>query len=145
MLYIAKDGRRFRDPLECEDYEKTLDIINGSVGDLIRTLEEYDPYTYIFGTVLIKGAEGKGSTIYTRCTVNVDYLLEDYVNVENLSDVKRNCIATMGELADSLKKNEDKDAPCQYFIVFCNNLQFKKPGCLANFNRQAWSDSTKIE
>ena len=42
IIYKAKDGRLFYDPLECEDYEKTIGILPGSVGDLINELEKND-------------------------------------------------------------------------------------------------------
>ena len=43
IIYKAKDGRLFHDPLECEEYEKHLGVINGSIGELVKILEEKNP------------------------------------------------------------------------------------------------------
>jgi hypothetical protein len=43
IIYKAKDGRTFTDPLKCEEYEKNLGVIPGSIGELIKILEKYSP------------------------------------------------------------------------------------------------------
>ena len=43
IIYKAKDGRTFTDPLKCEEYEKHLGVINGSIGELVKILEEKNP------------------------------------------------------------------------------------------------------
>ena len=43
IIYKAKDGRTFTDPLKCEEYEKNLGAINGSIGELVKILEEKNP------------------------------------------------------------------------------------------------------
>ena len=43
IIYKAKDGRTFTDPLKCEEYEKHLGVINGSIGELVKILEKYSP------------------------------------------------------------------------------------------------------
>lgn len=43
IIYKAKDGRTFTDPLKCEEYEKMLGIIPGSIGELVKILEDKNP------------------------------------------------------------------------------------------------------
>jgi len=43
IIYKAKDGRTFTDPLKCEEYEKNLGVIPGSIGELVKILEKKNP------------------------------------------------------------------------------------------------------
>ena len=43
IIYKAKDGRIFTDPLKCEEYEKNLGVIPGTIGELVKILEKYSP------------------------------------------------------------------------------------------------------
>ena len=138
MIYKAKDGRTFYDPLECEDYEKSLGVLPGSVGDFIIEMEKQtERNNFIFGIVKIQ--DGGNCSVYVRSTVCVDSLLEDYVNVENLKEEQRYAISTAGELIDTMKQL-NQDAPCQYFILFADNIDLKCPGCMANYNKKAWKE-----
>ena len=137
IIYKAKDGRLFDDPLKCEDYEKTVGILPGSVGDLINELEKDDKQNcYMFGVVLVREKNGTGS-IYTRYTANIDYRLEDYVNVSNLTEEQLYESTTIGDFLETLKKL-DKDLMCQYMIVYSHNIDLSTPGLMVNFNKEAW-------
>lgn len=135
IIYKAKDGRTFMDPLECEEYEKTLGILPNSVGYLVQLLEKRNPDDYIFGIVLIK--ENDKYSVYTRATVCLDNILEDYVNPENLTEEQRYLSETIGEFLANLRKR-DKDAPCQWWILYDSDRSMRRPGMLANFNKEAW-------
>lgn len=70
IFYKAKDGRIFTDPLECEEYEKTIGIVKGSAADFIRYLEKvYKPETYVHGVVYLRTPDGKKNilTCITAC------------------------------------------------------------------------------
>lgn len=43
IIYKAKDGKTFTDPLKCEEYEKHLGVISGSIGELVKILEDKNP------------------------------------------------------------------------------------------------------
>ena len=133
--YKAKDGRTFTDPLECEEYEKTLGVIPGSVGDLIQELEKRNPNDYIFGIVLIKGNDI--TNVSLRATICLDGKLEDYVNLENLTEEQRYLSETIGILLRTLRKM-DKDAPCQWWIVHSKDISLKGAGMVANYNKRCW-------
>lgn len=135
IIYKAKDGRRFYDPLECEQYEKTLGVINNSVGNLVQLLEEKDPNKYIFGLVLIKNSDGY--SVNMRATFCVDEKLEDYVNPNELTKEQRYFIYTIGDLLNSLRK-QDQDAPCQWWIVYSDDIAMKMRAMMANFNSECW-------
>ena len=135
IIYKAKDGKIFLDPLECEEYEKNIGVLQGSVGKLVIDLESHDPKEYIYGIVLVK--DGEKMTLHTRCTICVDFMLEDYVNVDNLPEEKRHVTSTVGELLLMLKML-DKDLPCQYFLLFSDNIKLNHPGAMANYNQDAW-------
>lgn len=135
IYYKAKDGRMFTDPLECEDYEKSIGIIPGSVGDLVKALERLNPEYYIFGVVMVKEKDCK--SIYARCTVCLDNQLEDYVNVENLREEQRYLSETVSAFIEVLKKT-DKDYPAQWMIIFSENIDMSNSGCMALHNPKVW-------
>lgn len=135
IIYKAKDGRTFTDPLECEEYEKTLGILPNSVGYLVQLLEKRKANDYIFGIVLIK--ENDKCSVYTKATVCLDNILEDYVNPENLTEEQRYLSETIGEFLAILRKR-DKDAPCQWWILYDSDRSMRRPGMMANFNNEAW-------
>lgn len=137
IIYKAKDGRKFTDPLKCEDYEKTLGILKGSVGDLINKLGAFNPDCYIVG--IIKVNDGGKGTIYGRFTMCLDHYLEDYVNPENLTEEQRYATCTIRGLINDLSKT-NKDAPCQYMIMFSSGVDFKDNKMIANWNQDAWDD-----
>lgn len=137
IIYKAKDGRLFYDPLECEDYEKSLDVIPNSIGDLINNLEkEHVQGGYMTGIIMVKEANVQ-TTLYTECTTNIDKYLEDYVNVENLKEEQRYLTAKVDDVVKFLKRL-DKDWPCQYMIVYSKNIDFQRPGVMANHNKEVW-------
>ena len=137
IYYKAKDGKIFTDPLECEEYEKTIGILKGSVAELIRTLENTaKPENYVFGIVLVRRLD-YGANLYIRCTVCIDRKLEDYVNVENLSKEQRYEFATVSDLIQALKK-EEQDLPCQYMLIWSENIDLSDAGVLSNYNKAAW-------
>ncbi len=136
IIYEAKDGRLFHDPLECEEYEKTIGILPGSVGALIQALENLDPSEYIFGLVIVKAEQ---VTIYSRATVCIDNLLEDYVNVNNLKEEQRHIIETAGNFIKELKKT-DKDYPCQYMLMHSSTLNMFPCAVMSNYNEKVWKE-----
>lgn len=139
--YVAKDGRMFDDALKCQEYEKTLGVVNGSVGDLIVTLENNTKReTYIFGIVKVK--EGDKRYIFIRATICVDDMLKDFVNVEELTREQRYRVSTAGELTDTLKEL-DPDSPCQFFIIFSDDIDLNKAGAMSSYNKKAWNEESK--
>lgn len=137
IIYKAKDGRLFNDPLECEDYEKSLGVLPNSIGDLINQLEkEHVKGDYMTGIIIVKESNGQTS-IYAESTVNIDDKLEDYVNVENLKEEQRYLTAKVDDVVKFLKKL-DKDRPCQYMIVYSKNIDFQRLGVMANHNKEVW-------
>lgn len=136
--YVAKDGRTFDDALECQEYEKTLGVVSGSVGDFINMLEKNTKReTYIFGVVKVR--DGNTNSLYIRATMPVDDMLEDFVNVEELTEEQRYKVATAGELADTLRKL-NQDLPCACFIVFSDNINLGNAGCMECHNQMAWDE-----
>lgn len=137
IIYKAKDGRTFTDPLACEEYEKTLGVIPCSVGDLIQELEKRNPNDYIFGIVFIKGND-KNNILLIRTTICLDGILEDYVNLENLTEEQRYLSETIGVFLCTLRKM-DKDAPCQWWIIHSKDISLKGAGMMANYNEKCWA------
>lgn len=140
VTYVAKDGRRFSDALQCEEYERTIGVIPNTVADVILELDKRDENEYIFGIVLVRHRNDGSASIYTRFTGCVDDKLESFVNLSDIITEQRYITATFGELKNALRK-EDKDDWAQYMIVFSSNLEFERPGIMASHNPLAWKDN----
>jgi len=54
ITYTAKDGRRFSDPYECEEYEKRLGTEPGTVGRARIDLGELGEKMYVFGILKVR-------------------------------------------------------------------------------------------
>jgi hypothetical protein len=54
IKYRAKDGRVFDDPFKCEDYENTLGISPGTIGDVLQFLEKEPEDKHVSGILICK-------------------------------------------------------------------------------------------
>lgn len=140
ITYIAKDGKRFADALQCEEYEKTIGIIPNTVADLILTLGKRDEKEYVFGIAMVRHRKDGSASIYTRFTVCCDDVLESFVNIKDLTKEQRYITATVGDLVNALRKL-DGDDPVQYMIVLSSDIEFHIPGIIANHNPLVWKDN----
>jgi hypothetical protein len=140
VTYIAKDGCRFTDPIQCEEYEKTIGVLKNSVADVILELDKHNENDYISGVVLVRHRKDGSGHVYTRFTGCVDSMLESFVNISNLTGEQRYMTSTFGELKDELREH-DKDDWVQYMIVYSSSMDFEHPGIMANYNPMVWKDN----
>ena len=95
VIYTAKDGMRFSDPFECEEYEKRLGTKAGTVARARIDLKALGEQKYVFGLLKVRH---EGCNYYrTYVTRSVDEKLEDYVNVSELDVDKRWIRNTIGD------------------------------------------------
>lgn len=120
IMYEAKDGAVFWDPIECQEYEKRIGFIPGSVADVIRSLEEIPDDPYCSGRVIVHSAEGR-HVVYCFYTGCIDHKLRSYVNPENLDIEQRYVSNTISDVVQCLKL-EDKDAPCSASLSYSNDI-----------------------
>ena len=138
IFYRAKDGRIFTDPLKCEAYEKTIGILQGSVGMLVNELEKHNAESYINGMVLVKTRKGMDAAI--MLSASLDDYLESFVNVNDLTKDQRYIYETVGGLIKYLARY-DKDLPCQYMILLSDTPDSaKSKTAMANYNPEIWKD-----
>jgi hypothetical protein len=142
VIYTAKDGRRFHDPYECEEYEKRLGTEPGTVGRARIDLKELGEDKYVFGILKVRH-EGSNHyrTYVTRC---VDEKLEDYVNVSSLDVDKRWIRSTIGEVLRDMEQYSDDDL-CEYEFLYCDHLEFGEHpfGCCRTSNPELWEEMEK--
>ena len=137
ILYKAKDGRIFEDPLKCEEYEKTIGIISGSCADVIRYLEEkHKPSIYVHGLVFVRHPDGS-SAIHSCCTVNCSDKMESYVNVKDLTEKQLYITTTVADVIRFLKRC-DKDSPVQYMLTFSEDIRMEHPSIMSMSNSKVW-------
>ncbi len=143
VVYKAKDGRRFNDPYECEEYEKRLGTKAGTVARARIDLKALGEDRYVFGMLKVRH---DGFTNYrsyvTRC---VDEKLEDYVDVSSLDVDKRWIRSTIGEVLRDMEQYSDDD-PCEYEFLYCDHWKFggEHPfGCTRTSNQKLWDEMEK--
>ena len=144
VIYTAKDGRKFNDPFECEEYEKRLGTEPGRVGRARINLKELGENMYVFGLLKVRH---DGSNYYrtyvTRC---LDEKLEDYVNVSELDVDKRWIRSTIADVLRDMEQYNDDDL-CEYEFLYCDHWDFKKHtfGCCRTYNQELWDEMKKNE
>ena len=142
VIYTAKDGTRFSDPYECEEYEKRLGTKLGTVARARIDLKEIGENKYVHGLlkVLHEGVNHYRAYV-VRC---LDDMLEDYVNVSELDVDKRWIRNTMSDVLHDMEKFGDDDL-CEYEFLYCDHWEFNKHtfGCCRTYNPKLWEEMEK--
>jgi len=143
VIYTAKDGRRFSDPYECEEYEKRLGTEPGTVGRARIDLKELGEDKYVFGLLKVRHDDVTNYRSYvTRC---VDEKLEDYVNVSSLGVDKRWIRSTVADVLRDMERYNDDDL-CEYEFLYCDHWEFggeHQFGCCRTHNPELWDEMEK--
>jgi len=143
ITYTARDGRKFSDPYECEEYEKRLGPEAGTVARTRIDLKAIGEKKYVFGMLKVRH-EGINNyrTYVTRC---IDEKLEDYVNVSDLDVDKRWIRNTMEDVLNDMEQFADDDL-CEYEFIYCDHWEFggEHPfGCCRIHNSKLWDEMEK--
>lgn len=142
ITYTAKDGRRFHDPYECEEYEKRLGSEPGTVGRARIDLKELGEDRYVFGMLKVRH---DGCNCYRTYVVRcLDDKLEDYVNVSSLDVDKRWIRNTISDVLHDMEQFGDDDL-CEYEFIYCDHWEFNKHtfGCCRSSNPELWEEMEK--
>ena len=143
ITYTAKDGRRFSDPYECEEYEKRLGTEPGTVARARIDLKELGEDKYVFG--LLKARHESINHYRTYIVRCVDDKLEDYVNVSCLDVDKRWIRNTISDVLHDMEQFSDDDL-CEYEFLYCDHWEFggEHPfGCYQSKNQNLWDEMMK--
>lgn len=118
IYYKAKDGRLFTDPLKCEQYEKTIGILPGSIADMVQHIKEnIGDAKYVSGAVYYCMPDEK-KIFHSISTVRIDDKLESFVNVKDLREEQRHVAMTTEDFFAYYGKEDMRDYPCQYLLSF---------------------------
>lgn len=143
ITYTAKDGRRFSDPYECEEYEKRLGTEAGTVSRARIDLKAIGEKRYVFGMLkVLHEGTNHYRTYVTRC---IDDKLEDYVNVADLDVDKRWIRSTMEDVLHDMEQFADDDL-CEYEFIYCDHWDFgsrNEFGCIRSSNNKLWDEMQK--
>ena len=143
VIYTAKDGRRFSDPFECEEYEKRLGTRPGTVARARIDLKELGEDKYVFGMQKVRHDDVNHYRTYV--TRSVDEKLEDYVNVSELDVDKRWIRNTMSDVLRDMEQFSGDDL-CDYEFLYCDHWEFggEHPfGCCRTYNPTLWEEMEK--
>ena len=145
VIYKAKDGQRFSDPYECEEYEKRLGTEPGTVGRARIDLKEIGENKYVFGLLKVRHENVNSYRTYmVRC---LDDKLEDYVNVSELDVDKRWIRNTIGDVLYDMRQYSDDDL-CEYEFIYCDHWEIGVAhpfGCCRTCNQKLWEEMKKAE
>ena len=143
IIYTARDGKKFHDKRECEEYEKRLGTEPGTVGRARIDLKELGEDKYVHGLLKVRHEGFNNYRIYVvRC---VDDKLEDYVNVSELDVDKRWIRSTIADVLSDMEQFSDDDL-CEYEFVYCDHWEFggEHPfGCCRTHNTKLWDEMEK--
>lgn len=142
VIYTAKDGRRFNDPYECEEYEKRLGTEAGTVARARIDLKALGENQYVFGLLKVRH---DGCNYYRTYVVRcLDDKLEDYVTVSELDVDKRWIRNTISDVLRDMEQYNDDDL-CEYEFLYCEHWDFNKHsfGCCRSNNQELWDEMKK--
>lgn len=107
IIYKAKDGRLFTDPLACEEYEKKLGIIPGTIGELVSILEKERNQEHQVSIMIMYFDKEKGVQLLPYISFQISDDEDDPLSFE------KDKIAKVGSVVKALKKLP-QDAPAQW-------------------------------
>lgn len=135
LIYYAKDGMRFDDPVKCVEYERTLGAMPGTVAQLKQILEPYREY-YFSGTLLVWHNNAPSAGTYV--TMKIDRQLKEYTDIDELQDEDLYVKLKFGELIEYLSTQYDDDDMCEYSFVYSETLDFAKAFIMRGNNPDIW-------
>ena len=145
IFYKAKDGRLFTDPLLCEEYEKTIGIIPGSIADMVQYVKDNaGDSKYVAGAVYFCWPDGR-RTFNVLSNVCIDDCLESFVNVKDLREEQRYAATTMEEFLAYYDKEEKRDFPCQFLLAVSKEISMNIISIFSNGNNPNVWDKKKKE
>lgn len=128
MIYYAKDGMRFDDPIKCAEYERNLGTLPGTIGELKKTLEPYKDY-YAIGLLVVwhKGH----AYFHSFMTYNISSELEKYTDIEELPEEDHYFKQKVSYIIQMIDENYDDDDLCEITLFYsqslhCNILSYMK-------------------
>lgn len=135
MIYYAKDGMRFDDPIKCAEYERTLGTLPGTVGELKKKLEPYKDY-YAIGLLVVWHKEH--AYYQSFMTYNISNELEKYTDIEELSEEDLYAKCKVLNIIQMMDKNYNDDDLCEYAFFYSQSLHFNTIGYMKGHNGNLW-------
>lgn len=138
VFYIAKDGMRFTDALKCQEYEKTIGVIPGSIGEFICQLEKMPQEHYIKGALMVRAKTDKRPSFHSFVSSAMD---EDTEESDPLFSEKA-ITTTVAQAIDVITRLYDKDAPVQYICLVCEKVTSSVGTIMASINRELFDNAS---
>lgn len=135
IIYYAKDGMRFDDPVKCAEYERNLGVMPGTVRQLKQTLEPYSEY-YFSGTLLVW--HNNAASVGTYATMKIDRQLEEYTDIDELQEEDLYVKIKFGKFIEYLSTEYDDDDMCEYSFVYSDTMDFSEAFLMRGNNPRIW-------
>lgn len=128
--YKAKDGRIFTDPLQCEDYEKKLGVIPGTIGELVQVLEERNP-EHLLTMIALYFDKEKGPQMLL-------YISMQLADRDDPLSFEKDITVKVGNAVKALKKLP-KDTQAQWIGFATETFEAPNGFLFANYNKNLFS------
>lgn len=135
MIYYAKDGMRFDDPVKCAEYERGLGVMPGTIGDMKKTLEPRKD-CYVTGTLVVWHNEQSCSTTFT--TAKIDKRLEEYTDIDELSEEDLYIKCNIETVINYVSQHYNDDDLCECSFLYSQRLDFKNASYMRIANPLYW-------
>ena len=142
MIYYAKDGMRFDDPVKCAEYERTIGTLPGTIGQLKATLEPHKDH-YVIGLLVVWHKEH--AYFHSFMTYNISHELEKYTDIEELPEEDHYFKQKVSYIIQMIDENYDDDDLCEYSFFNSLSLHFTPIGYMKNSNGTLWDKMNSQE
>ena len=135
MIYYAKDGMRFDDPIKCAEYERTIGTLPGTIGAMKKALEPCKD-DYAIGLLVVWHKER--AYYHSFMTYNISNELEKYTDIEELSEEDLYAKCKVLNILQMIDENYDDDDLCEYTFFYSMSLHFDILGYMKGSNGNLW-------
>ncbi len=130
VTFTARDGRTFNDPYKCEDYEKSLGIIKGSIAEAIKNFKSLRQ-DYLVNLMLIYFDEG--DDVPTFC----HFISKRFNDNDGI-------YITFSDVVKKLESINKPHAQCQYIGYFFEDFSSDKCGSTVSINHAVMDFLAKV-
>ena len=122
VKYIAKDGREFDDPYDCESYEKLLQKKPGTVGYFLNFLKKKCKETdYFYGVIFYRDKDGFHT--YARSTVDLSEQYDGEYITQAMKEAQEQVTTTVKDVINFFEK-KDNSFYCGGSFVWGEDIAF---------------------
>lgn len=142
IKYRAKDGRVFDDPFKCEDYENTLGISPGTIGDVLQFLEKEPEDKHVSGILICKHNGELCSNTFSNLCIQEEEVDDIFGGIK--SEEKGWIINTVKDVIEVMRISYDKNDLCQITFLIGETRYMKNCIPVTTYNSKLWNPDKEL-